>query len=211
MIETITTEIRQYCENHTSPDSPVCDALAEETRTKSTRSGMLAGRVQGTFLTLLARSTAAKRVLEIGTFTGYSALKFAEGLPTGGEVITCDINSETTAIARRFWAKSPHGGKIRLELGPALETIERLRGPFDIVFIDADKTNYIKYWEACLPKVRQGGLILVDNVLWSGRVLAPKEKDDIAVDAFNAHAARDDRVDLVILTVRDGVTMACKR
>ncbi len=211
MLEKITQQILDYCEDHSSPDSPVCDALAEETRAKTTMSQMLVGRVQGTFLTLLARSTGAKRILEIGTFTGYSALKLAEGLPPDGEVITCDIDPETTAIARRFWAKSPQGGKITLKLGPALETIEGLSGHFDIVFIDADKANYINYWEACVPKMRKGGLILVDNVLWSGRALDPKEKDDIAVAAFNTHAARDVRVDLVLLTVRDGVTMACKR
>lgn len=211
MLEEITQEILRYCEHHTSPDSPVCDALTQETHAKTTESRMLVGRVEGTFLTLLARSTGARRVLEIGTFTGYSALKLAEGLPPDGEVITCDIDTATSEIARRFWAKSPHGGKITLRLGPALETISGLPGPFDIVFIDADKENCINYWEACVPKVRTGGLILVDNVLWSGRVLDPKEKDGAAVAAFNTHAARDTRVDLVVLTVRDGVTMACKR
>ena len=211
MLEKITQEILHYCEDHTSPDSPQCQAIAKETRAKTTTARMLAGPVQGMFLTLLAHSTGARRVLEIGTFTGYSALKLAEGLPPEGEVITCDIDPKTTAIAERFWAESPHGGKITLEIGPALDTIGRLPGPFDIVFIDADKTNYINYWESCVPKVRKGGLILVDNVLWSGRVLDPKEKDDVAVAEFNTHAARDARVDLVMLTLRDGVTMACKR
>jgi len=208
---TISDDILRYCDTHTSPDSPVCKALTDETRAKSTRFGMLTGQVEGTFLALLARSTRARRVLEIGTFTGYSALKLAEGLPPDGEVITCDVNPETTAIAKQFWAKSPHGKKIVLRLGPALETIESLPGPFDFVFIDADKENYVNYWEACVPKVRSGGLILADNVLWSGRVLDPMEKDDLALVAFNRHAASDSRVDVVMLTVRDGVTMACKR
>jgi caffeoyl-CoA O-methyltransferase len=211
MIDALTPEILEYCENHTSPDSAACRALAAETRETTTASGMLVGRVQGTFLTLLARCTGAKRALEIGTFTGYSALKLAEGLPPDGEVITCDIDAETSKIARRFWAESPHGAKITQVLGPALDTLRNLPGPFDIVFIDADKANCIDYWEACVPKVRPGGLILVDNVLWRGRVLDPEDKDGVTMAAFNAHAAGDDRVDLVILTVRDGVTVACKR
>jgi caffeoyl-CoA O-methyltransferase len=211
MLNVISEKILDYCDTHTTPDSSVLSALAEETRRTSKRSGMLIGRTAGTFLTLVARSTGARRVLEIGTFTGYSALKFAEGLPVQGEVITCDINPDTTALARRYWAKSPHGSKISLRLGPALETIKTLSGPFDIVFIDADKGNCINYWEACLPMVRSGGVVLVDNVLWSGRVLDPVEKDDAAIVAFNDHAARDPRVDVVMLTVRDGIMMACKR
>jgi caffeoyl-CoA O-methyltransferase len=207
----ISEDILRYCERHSSPDSSVCRALAKETRVRTRRSSMLTGQVEGAFLSLLARSTGARRVLEIGCFTGYSALKIAEGLPPDGRVITCDIDPKTTLIARRFWTKSPHGKKITLKLGPALETIESLEGPFDLVFIDADKENYINYWEACVPKVPGGGLILVDNVLWSGSVLDPKEKDDHAIVAFNRHAARDARVDLVMLTVRDGVTMACKK
>jgi caffeoyl-CoA O-methyltransferase len=135
----------------------------------------------------------------------------AEGLPADGEVIICDIDPETTAIARRFWGRSPHGAKIVLRLGPALETIASLAGPFDIVFIDADKENCINYWEACLPKLRSGGLLLADNVLWSGRVLEPREKDNAALAAFNRHVVRDPRVDVVMLTVRDGITMACRR
>lgn len=211
MLESITQDILQYIEKNSSPDSPACAAIAEETRAKTKNPGMLIGPVQGALLTILARSTRARRALEIGTFTGYSALKIAEGMPPDGEVITCDIDAETTKIARRFWAQSSHGGKITLKLGPALETVDTLPGPFDIVFIDADKENCIHYWEACVPKVRTGGLVLVDNVLWRGRVIEPKEKDAAAVAAFNAHAARDTRVDLVILTVRDGLTLACKR
>jgi caffeoyl-CoA O-methyltransferase len=171
---------------------------------------MLVGPTEGTFLSLIARSISARNVLEIGTFTGYSALKFAEGVPEDGEVVTCDIDADTTAIAKRNWDKSPHGKKIRLEIGPAIQTIEKLPGPFDLVFIDADKGNYINYWEACVPKVRAGGVILADNVLWSGRVLDPQKPDDHALAAFNRHALADDRVSVVMLPIRDGVTMACK-
>ncbi|UCG52418.1 MAG: class I SAM-dependent methyltransferase [Candidatus Latescibacterota bacterium] len=203
--------ILTYCEDHTTPDSPVCKAIAEETHAKSEEARMLVGPVQGMFLTLLARSIGARRVLEIGTFTGYSALKLAEGLPDDGEVITCDVDPEVTAIAQKHWNKSPHGKKITLRLGQALKSVETLSGPFDLIFVDADKGNYINYWEACVPKLRTGGLIVADNVLWSGRVLEPKEKDDHAVVAFNRHVKNDRRVDVVMLTVRDGIAMACKR
>jgi caffeoyl-CoA O-methyltransferase len=211
MLETITAEIRRYCDAHTSAESPACREITEETQTTTSKARMLVGREEGTFLSLISRSIDARRVLEIGTFTGYSALKLAEGLPPEGNVTTCDVDSKTTAIARRIWAKSPHGGKITLKIGPALETIREIPGPIDLVFIDADKENYINYWESCLPRVRRGGLILVDNVLWSGRVLDPREKDDLAIASFNDHAANDERVDLVMLTVRDGLLMACKR
>jgi caffeoyl-CoA O-methyltransferase len=211
MVVDIPEKILQYCAAHTSKDSPECAALADETRRTTQRSRMLIGEVAGTFLSLLARSTGARRALEIGTFTGYSALKLAEGMREDGEVITCDIDPASTAIARRHWASSPHGGKITLLLGPALETIESLAGPFDIVLIDADKENYVDYWETTLPKVRSGGLVLADNVLWSGRVLDPRDKDDAALAEFNRHVVRDPRVEVVMLTVRDGITLACKR
>ncbi|MCL4694817.1 MAG: O-methyltransferase, partial [Candidatus Hydrogenedentes bacterium] len=135
----------------------------------------------------------------------------AEGMAADGKLITCDVDPEATAIAQTHWNQSPHGSKIELRLGPALETIEGLTGPIDMVFIDADKENYIHYWEAVLPKVRQGGLIVADNVLWSGRVLKPEKRSDHAVDAFNKHVVADPRVEAVMLTVRDGVTLAWKR
>ena len=137
MVDLISRDILDYCDAHTSPDSPVGREIADETYAKTTNPGMLVGQLQGMFLTLLARSTGANRVLEIGTFTGYSALRLAEGLPDDGEVITCDIDRETTVIARRNWARSPHGKKITLALGAALDTIESLPGPFDLIFVDA--------------------------------------------------------------------------
>jgi caffeoyl-CoA O-methyltransferase len=204
-------KILQYCDAHTTPDSEECRAIADETHATSDSAQMLVGPVQGMFLTLLARAISAKRVLEIGTFTGYSALKLAEGLPDDGTVITCDIDADVAAVAQKHWDKSPHGGKITLAFGPALDTIGQLPGPFDLVFIDADKENYVNYWEACVPKVRRGGLIIADNVLGSGRVLEPKEKSDHALVAFNSHIAADPRVDVAMLTIRDGVSVACKR
>ena len=204
-------EIEQYAAAHTTPMHAVFGKLTDYTTTNTDQPQMQVGPVEGMFLTLIARATGSKRVLEIGTFTGYSALALAQGLPEDGEVITCDIDRHTTAIAKEYWAQHPAGAKIKLELGRASKTIERLDGNFDLVFIDADKVSYIDYWEACVPKVRRGGLLLADNVLWSGRVLDPKDADDRALVAFNKHVLADERVDQVMLTVRDGITMACKR
>jgi caffeoyl-CoA O-methyltransferase len=154
--------------------------------------------------------TRAKRVLEIGTFTGYSALAMAEGLPEDGEVLTCDVDPKNTAIARQYWDRSPHGGKITLRLGPALKTIETVSGLVDLVFIDADKRNYVQYWDAVVPKLRHGGVVVADNVLWSGRALDPQSNDDHAIVAFNDHVLKDQRVEVVMLPLRDGVLLATR-
>lgn len=203
--------IEAYIEQHTSERTPVFHDLARETRERMQMHTMQVGKVEGGFLKMLAQITRARRVLEVGTFTGYSALCFAEGLPSDGKVITCDIDPNATEMARRYWSQSPHGTKIDLKLGPALDTIRSLDGPFDIVFLDADKENYINYWEACLPKVPQGGLLAADNVLWSGRVLNPRDKLDFAIDHFNKHVVRDSRVECVMLSIRDGITLARKK
>jgi caffeoyl-CoA O-methyltransferase len=204
-------QIEAYAQAHSSPEDPLLAELARVTHERSNRARMLTGHIEGALLRMLVQALGARRVLELGTFTGYSALSMAMGLPDNGRVITCDIDPETTQIARDFWARSVHGAKIELRLGPAPETIRSLDGPLDFVFIDADKANYIAYWDAVLPKVRPGGLIAADNVLWSGRVLDPKEPDDHAIVAFNRHVRHDDRVELVMLTVRDGITLARKR
>jgi predicted O-methyltransferase YrrM len=211
MIPLVSEAIEAYAGAHSSPEPELLRELAAETRASTKSPQMMVGHAEGLFLALLVRLMGARRVLEIGTFTGYSALAMADGLPDDGRIITCDINPESTAIARRYWARSPHGHKITLELRPALETIATLAGPFDLVFIDADKPAYVDYWEACLPRVRPGGAILADNVLWSGRVLDPHEKDDHALVAFNEHVARDPRVDRLMLPLRDGLTLAVKR
>lgn len=207
----VSPKIERYAEEYSKPESGLFKELARYTWCNTEIPQMQVGHLEGSFLRLLVKIAKAKRILEIGTFTGYSALAMAEGLPSQGRLITCDIDPKAVAIARRFWAKSPHGKKIKPVLGPALETIKKLRGPLDLVFIDADKVNYIRYWEACLPKVKPGGLILVDNVLWSGRVLHPKEVTDRMIARFNRHARCDDRVDLLMLTVRDGITLARKK
>ncbi|HEY8378861.1 MAG TPA: class I SAM-dependent methyltransferase, partial [Nannocystis sp.] len=155
----------------------------------------------------------ARSVLEIGTFSGYSALAMASVLPDDGTLVTCDIDPVATAVARRYFAESGYGHKIDLRLGPALDTIAALAAEgrrFDLVFIDADKQNYVNYWDAVLPLVPVGGLVLADNTLWSGRVLDPREDSDRAIVAFNRHVAADPRVEHVLLSVRDGVMLARK-
>lgn len=176
---------------------------------------MLIGPLEAAVLKLLLRVSGARRVLEIGMFTGYSALSMAEALPAEGRIVACDINPETTRIAREFFARSPHGAKIEPRLGPALATLEALatsRGEaFDFAFIDADKENYIAYYEAILPLLRMGGIIVADNVLWSGRVLAPQKDSDRALAAFNRRVRADTRVEGVMLTVRDGLFLIRKK
>ncbi len=210
-MEIVNPAVEKYCVEHTTPLPPIFDELAEVTRAKTTAPQMQVGRLAGSFLKMLVAISGARRVLEFGTFTGYSALAMAEALPEDGKVITCDIDPHATAIAREFWDKSPHGKKIELRLGPALETLETLEGPFDFVFIDADKANYINYWEGSLTKLRRGGLIVVDNVLRGGRVVNPQDKRDEGMVNFNEHAKKDARVEILMLPVRDGMLLARKK
>lgn len=203
--------IATYATHHAPEETTLLHALAQETYATMERPQMQVGRLEGGLLRLLVRAVRAQRVLEIGTFTGYSALAMAEGLPEDGALITCDIDAKTAAVAQRYFDQSPHGKKIQLRVGPALDTITKLKGLFDLVFIDADKSNYPHYWDAVLPKVRSGGLLIVDNVLWSGRVLDPQDDDSRAIAAFNAAVRTDARVESVLLPVRDGITLAWKR
>ncbi len=203
--------IEDYARNHTEPPSSLLEALTRDTYANMPSPQMQVGPLEGAFLRLLVRMTRAKRVLEIGMFTGYSGLCMAEGLPEDGELITCDINPKAEEMARRYFAQSPHGRKITIRMGPALETIKTLQGPLDLVFIDADKENYAAYFEAVLPLVRTGGVIVADNTLWSGRVLDPQSESDRAIVAFNEQVAKDPRVEKALLTVRDGMTLMFKR
>jgi caffeoyl-CoA O-methyltransferase len=175
------------------------------------RPQMQVDAIEGRFLKMLVRLTGARTILEIGMFTGYSALMMAEGLPDDGRLITCEVDPKAEAIARRYFSESPHGHKITVRMGPALETIKALAGPLDLVFIDADKANYSNYYEASLPLLKPGGLIVADNVLWSGKVLDPQEADDHAIVAFDRAVQSDSRVENVCLTVRDGMMLAWKR
>jgi predicted O-methyltransferase YrrM len=189
--------------------------LREETRATVRSAGMQIGPEQGQLMGLLARLIGARRALEIGTFTGYSALAVALALPADGRLVCCDVSAEWTAIARRYWDEAGVAGKIELRLAPALETLAALRrdgqdGSFDFAFIDADKTNYDGYYEQALGLVRRGGLILIDNVLWSGAVADPQDRsaDTKALRALNAKLKDDPRIDLAMLPIGDGVTLA---
>jgi caffeoyl-CoA O-methyltransferase len=206
-------EIERYAEEHTTPPDELLAELAEETRVTLGSPEMLTGPVEGRFLEQLVYVAAAKRVLEIGTFSGYSALSMAAGLPDGGHIDTCEIDETRAEVARRYIARSPYADRITLHLGPALETIDRLTGELDLVFIDADKPNYLNYYEAVLPRLAPRGLIVADNTLWSGRVLDPDPSDESnqAIVAFNDHVRADDRVICVQLTIRDGVTLIRRR
>lgn len=203
--------VEAYAYARTKPESDVLQALAAETKSRMERSGMLSGRVEGRLLQLLLGLVGARRVLEIGTFTGYSALAMAEALPEDGEVVTCDVDPEATTLARAYWARSPAGRKIDLRLGPALETLETLGGGFDFAFIDADKPNYGRYYEAVVPKLRVGGVVAVDNALWSGGVLNASDESSRVIDALNRRMEEDPRVQNVLLTVRDGIHLAVRR
>ena len=201
----INEDIENYAHEHTQSEGELLAQLEKETYENLEIPQMTTGRIEGRFLTMLAQLIGAKRILEIGTFGGYASLSMAEALPDDGELITCDVDPIAIAFAKRFFAKSEHGKKITLMEGPALESLKTLSGPLDMAFIDADKENYWNYYEAILPMIRPGGLIVVDNVLWSGRVLNPVDASDKAIHQFNERIKNDARVESVLLTVRDGI------
>ena len=199
--------IKRYAEAHTTPPSDLLAELATETRAALASSQMLAGTTLGRLLELLVHGSAARRVLEIGTFSGYSALSMAAGLPLDGHIDTCEVDPERAAFARRYIAMSPYADRITVHLGRALESIAALPGEFDFVFIDADKPNYANYVEAVLPRLSDHGLIAIDNTLWSGAVLDPRDNDTRAIAELNDALAADTGIIVVQLTVRDGLTL----
>ncbi|MHB1587297.1 MAG: O-methyltransferase [Acidiferrobacteraceae bacterium] len=201
--------LAHYCETHSHPPGPLLREIEHYTREHFSDAEMLVGPVEGALLALLVRLSGARRVLEIGLFTGYSALTMAEALPREGVLVSCEIRPDTAAVAQRFFDRSPHGAKIRVRMGPALDTLEGLRDdePFDLAFLDADKENYGHYYDRLRMLVRSGGLIIADNTLWSGRVLAPKNPSDLAIAAFNRRVREDPHVESVLLPVRDGMTI----
>lgn len=207
MITLVSPEIEQYAVDHTTPLPDYLEELTRVTYENMASPGMLTGPVEGTLLQFLVWATNARRVLEIGTFTGFSAQMMAAALPDDGVLVTCDINPEAAKMARQYFARSPHGRKIELRLGEALETLKSLNGPFDLVFIDADKASYVAYYDRALELLSPNGIIAVDNVLWSGRVLDPKSESDHAIVGFNRHVRQDPRVRHVLLPVRDGVML----
>ena len=194
------------------PLDELFERLAAETRERTTTPQMMVGPLEGRFLELLVRLTGARRVLELGTFTGWSSIAMASALPPGGTVVTCDVDPEAQEIARRYAEEAGVADRIDYRLAPGLDTIATLEGPLDLVFIDADKEGYLDYYEAALPLLADEGLIVADNVLWSGRVAEddPDERTRTII-AFNEHVRNDPRVVAVVLTVRDGMTLIRKR
>lgn len=204
--------LETYALEHSSPEAALLGAVAAETYEKTLAPQMMVGPLEGGLLGLLVALVKPRLVLEIGTFTGYSALAMAAELPEYGRIITCEIEERHAEIARRHIAASPYASRIEVRLGPAAETIAGLEGPFDLVFIDADKASYVGYYEAVLAKLAPEGIIAVDNVCWSGRVIHPDDDPDtVAIRAFNDHVRDDERVEKVMLTVRDGVTIVRRR
>lgn len=211
MLTLVQPGLDEYAMSKSEPMGALLEELVAETRSKMTYFQMLSGHLEGRFLKMMVLTSQAKNILEIGMFTGYSALCMAEGLPDDGKITTLEIDPAAIQIAKKYFAKSEHGKKISVVEGPALASIEKLAGPFDFVFIDADKPNYSNYYKAVLPKLKSGGIIMIDNVLWSGKVLAPKDESDFAITALNDLVAADESVDRVLLTIRDGLFFVRKQ
>jgi caffeoyl-CoA O-methyltransferase len=210
-------DLYQYTLQNWHRDDEILAELREVTA-QMPNGGMQIGPDQGQFMTLLAKAIGAKKILEVGTFTGYSALCLARALPDGGELVACDVSDEFTSVGKPFWERAGLTDKIKLHLGPALDTLDREIaaggiGTFDLAFIDADKTNYMHYVDRALVLLRVGGLLLIDNVLWNGELLDPKkdDPDTEAIRALNAALAVDERLDLALLPIADGLTVALKR
>lgn len=203
----VSADIEAYAQAHSMAESDLCRALREETRQRMEALQMIVGPLEGAFLKMMAQLVQAANVLEIGMFTGYSALCFAEALPANGRVLTCEVDEEAAALARRYFARSPIGKKIEIRMGPALDTMRHLTGPFDLIFIDADKLNYVNYYRRSLDLLSPQGVMLIDNVLWDGDVLkqpAPDEKTAV-IQELSRVVAADSRVTAVLVTIRDGV------
>jgi caffeoyl-CoA O-methyltransferase len=210
----LTSELADYLVGHGTPPDEVQSQLIAETETLGSVSMMQVAPEQGAFLTILTRAIRARQAVEIGTFTGYSALCIARGLPADGRLLACDVSEEWTAVGRRYWAKSGVADRIDLRIAPALDTLAALPADtqFDLAFIDADKPNYWNYFDALLPRMKTDGLVLVDNVLWGGNVVRNDATDDNtkAIKEFNDRVAADERVETVMLPISDGLTMCRK-
>ena len=207
----LSEELEKYISDHSEKTDLNEQSLRDETLKLGPPSAMMSGDSVGNFLKLIIKINNCKRILEIGTFTGYSALMMAAALPSNGKLITCDVNKETSEIAKKYWAKSPHGSKIELHIGPAIETINNLEGEFDLIFIDADKNNYSNYFEICKNRLSKNGLIIADNVLWSGKVLNPEDDQTKSIDSFNKLVNDDKEFWNTIVPIRDGLMIIKKR
>jgi caffeoyl-CoA O-methyltransferase len=212
MLRFVEEAIERYAHDHSQSFGSLHDELRDYTQAKVALPQMQVGRIEGRMLKMLASLCGAKRILEVGTYTGYSALCMAEALPDDGELITCDHDEAVTEIAQSFFDRSPHGHKIRIAIGDGLETVRALGDtPFDMAFVDADKARYPLYYDEIVPRLRRGGLLAIDNTLWSGEVLDPKTDDARGIAALNDRVHADDRVENLLLTVRDGVMLARRK
>jgi len=203
--------IEDYAFRVTQAEPGNLQKLVEQTHKVMEHPGMITGRIEGRFLKLLVQLVQPQLILEVGTYTGYSALSMAEGLAENGKIITCDIDPKAQKFAQAAFDTSPYGHKIDLRMGPAIDTIRKLTATIDLSFIDADKENYPLYYEEILARTRPGGVIIIDNTLWSGRVLDPQDIDSKAIARLNEIICKDTRVENVLLTVRDGIQLVRKK
>ncbi|HMK61152.1 MAG TPA: class I SAM-dependent methyltransferase [Dissulfurispiraceae bacterium] len=211
-MDVVSKEAELYAADHSSPMSDVLEEVEHYSITNTSYPSMLTGRVEGRFLSLIAQLTGATRIVDVGTFTGYSALAMAEAMPDSGNVITIENNPKHAALAREFFDRSPHGRKITSRLGEALDVLADIGDEWaDLVFIDADKQNYMAYYEESMRVLRRGGYILADNVLWYGRIFEPEDEESKAVADFNELVLADKRTDKLFLTIRDGIYLIKKK
>jgi caffeoyl-CoA O-methyltransferase len=213
-MEFISKDLSDYCENNTSPESEVLAKLNRETHLKVVSPRMLSGHLQGRFLSFISKLQQPKLIVEIGTYTGYSALCLAEGLHPEGKLISIDVNEETSSFAKSFIAKTEYANKIELVLADAKEFVKTINEPIDLVFIDADKKNYLNYYHLVIDKLNKGGLIIADNVLWSGKITMPEsamDRETLALHQFNQFVQQDTRVENMLLPIRDGLMIVRKK
>lgn len=213
-MEFISKELSDYCEHHTSPESALLAELNRETHLKVVSPRMLSGHLQGRFLSFISKLKQPKLIVEIGTYTGYSALCLAEGLPKDGKLISIDVNEETSALAQTYVSKSGLSDQIQLVVADAKEYITTIKEPIDLVFIDADKKNYLHYYHLIIDKLAPGGLVIADNVLWSGKITMPEsamDKETLALHQFNQFIQEDNRVENLLLPIRDGLMVVRKK
>jgi caffeoyl-CoA O-methyltransferase len=208
----VNEDVERYALEHSTLDPALFRRLEEETRATQTLPQMMVGPLEGQLLGWLVWLSGARRILEIGTFTGYSSISMALNLPEDGHIVSLDVNEDTTAVARRYAEEAGVVDRIDYRVGTAIDQLQTLEGPFDLVFIDADKESYVEYYENVLPKLSERGFIVADNVLWSGRVLEDEgDESTEAIKRFNEHVVRDERVECLMLTVRDGMTLIRRR